>query len=81
MTACAGILRDADSLAQAYGVLPRTAAVEPTGGNAGFEVRNLATVGRALVHAALAREESRGAHARSDFPETAPDLALRLVVG
>ena len=39
---------------------------------ADHEVRNLATVARAAVGAALRREESRGAHTRDDFPETGP---------
>jgi len=29
---------------------------------------------------ALAREESRGAHARGDFPDTAPELDFRHTV-
>ena len=33
-----------------------------------IEARNLALVGRMVARAALAREESRGAHHRSDFP-------------
>jgi succinate dehydrogenase/fumarate reductase flavoprotein subunit len=32
-------------------------------------LRNLATVADALIAAATAREESRGAHTRVDFPE------------
>jgi L-aspartate oxidase len=44
------------------------------------EVRNLATVGAALVAAAAAREESRGCHTRTDFPETVPALARRFVI-
>lgn len=35
-----------------------------------LSVRNLALLGRILATAALARQESRGAHFRSDFPET-----------
>ena len=34
------------------------------------EDRNLLELGRLMVAAALRREESRGAHARRDFPET-----------
>lgn len=35
----------------------------------GIELRNLLTIGKLVVDSALAREESRGAHSRSDFPE------------
>ena len=34
-----------------------------------IELRNLLIVGRLIAESALAREESRGAHFRSDFPE------------
>jgi L-aspartate oxidase len=44
------------------------------------ELRNLATVGWALLSAATAREESRGCHTREDFPEQDPGLRLRFVV-
>lgn len=39
------------------------------------EDRNLLTVGHALVTAALARSESRGAHQRTDHPDTDPRQA------
>lgn len=34
-----------------------------------FELDNLLAIGYATLHSALAREESRGAHSRVDFPE------------
>ena len=34
------------------------------------ELRNLVLLGRAVVTAATARTESRGAHTRDDFPDT-----------
>ncbi|HEX9199885.1 MAG TPA: L-aspartate oxidase, partial [Acidobacteriaceae bacterium] len=34
-----------------------------------LEARNLHTVAGAMVQAALGREESRGAHFRTDFPQ------------
>ena len=37
---------------------------------AGWELQNMLLVGRLLAEAALAREESRGVHFRTDFPET-----------
>ena len=75
MTAGAGVLRDAASLdATAAGLADvARAAVDP-------EARNLSEVGWALVHAARAREESRGAHSRLDFPDTSPEFLVRLVL-
>ncbi len=37
---------------------------------AGWELQNMMLVGRAMAAAALERRESRGVHARSDFPES-----------
>ena len=39
-----------------------------------WEVRNLAMAASQLIAAAAHRHESRGAHYRSDFPQTDPDL-------
>jgi L-aspartate oxidase len=78
MTAGAGVLRDADSLAGTADVLAATEVLGDT--PAWHEVRNLATVGRALVAAATAREESRGAHSRSDFAVTDDAFRCRLVL-
>lgn len=44
-------------------------------GPRGWELQNMLTVASLMARAALAREESRGAHHRLDFP--APDDALR----
>ena len=35
----------------------------------GWELQNMLCVARLMIHAALAREESRGCHFRADFPE------------
>ncbi|MCA9877345.1 MAG: L-aspartate oxidase [Thermomicrobiales bacterium] len=40
-----------------------------------WELRNLVDAARSVVENATFREESRGAHYRSDFPATNPDLA------
>jgi aspartate oxidase len=37
-------------------------------------------VGRVVCAAAQAREETRGCHARSDFPDPVPTLRVRFVV-
>ena len=72
MTRDAGVLRDAASLGRAATAL---AAMR----TADCEVDNLLTVSRALVHAALAREESRGTHTRLDYPDPVPAFLGRFV--
>ena len=78
MTTGAGVLRDATSLAATADVLAGTEVVGDT--PAWQEVRNLATVGAALVAAATAREESRGAHTRADHPAPSDAFRCRLVL-
>jgi L-aspartate oxidase len=94
MTAHAGVLRSAGSLASACraaeaalatatGTLTGTAHGEPAGPDdiTRHELGNLAAVGLVLTAAATAREETRGAHARGDFPDRSARLRVRLVVG
>jgi L-aspartate oxidase len=78
MTTGAGVLRDAASLAQTAAVLAEARVEGAT--PAWQEVRNLAEVGLALVAAATAREESRGAHTRSDHPSPSDAFRCRLVL-
>jgi L-aspartate oxidase len=71
MTAGAGVLRDAARLEQAATAVREVAALAarlPAGDPAAWEVWDLLAVAGALVDAALAREESRGAHTRIEFP-------------
>ena len=78
MTEHAGVARTAASLELA------AAAASRPGAGAGVEaaeIDNLAIIARALCAAALAREETRGAHARVEFPDADPALAVRFVVG
>jgi succinate dehydrogenase/fumarate reductase flavoprotein subunit len=86
MTAGAGVLRSAASLHQATESAAealRTAELAgrgPVTDPAVCELRNLATVGSALCTAASARTESRGAHARRDFPDVSTDQRVRYVI-
>lgn len=77
MTAHAGVVRDASSLAEAAGAL----AASPGTDRPSVELTNLATVGSALVSAAIARQETRGCHTRSDYPDSLAPFERRLVVG
>lgn len=78
-----GVFRTAEGLEQAMARLegwlaasssvPDASAPETL---ADIEDRHLLTVGHALVTAALARTESRGAHQRADYPATDPQQAV-----
>jgi L-aspartate oxidase len=63
----AGLERDAAGLTEAAAELAGWRADDPS--PAGREDANLLDLGRLVVHAALRRQESRGAHFRTDFPE------------
>lgn len=77
----AGIIRDADSLGRAKNKLAELDAQLDTVGVAEsnlaynltwhdwLNLKNLILVSKAVVAAATAREDSRGAHYRTDFPE------------
>ena len=79
-----GILRDAQGLAEAAGELAALdASLDEQGiGKAGrafnltwhdwLNLKSLVAVSRAICAAAAAREDSRGAHFREDFPERGP---------
>jgi succinate dehydrogenase / fumarate reductase flavoprotein subunit len=45
-----------------------------------FELRAMLTTAEAVVRSALARNESRGAHQREDFPDADPGLLKNQVV-
>jgi L-aspartate oxidase len=71
-----GLFRDRDGLAAALSVLEplwrqmdaRIAGGEPLD-PAAWREASIVTVGRLIARAALRREESRGGHFRSDFPQ------------
>ena len=87
-----GIVRTSDELSEALEDLvalrQRTAAVSVKGNiqfNPGWhlalDLTNMLDISEAVTRAALAREESRGAHTREDFPDEEEDWGgLNLVV-
>ncbi len=72
------VLRDADGLAEAATTIlalrsELLRAASPVGERRDIaELRNMLDSADAIVAAARQRDESRGAHARSDFPDTSP---------
>lgn len=73
-----GVLRHGDGLRSARETLAALAGSDdPAPGPKAWEATNLATVAAMVTHAALIREESRGAHQRADFPEADPRLRAR----
>lgn len=71
-----GLERSLDSLREAAAALESWHA-EGDSVEAG-ELRNLLDLARIMVRAAIAREESRGAHDRTDFPETREEFEFSL---
>ncbi|TFV94083.1 L-aspartate oxidase [Leifsonia flava] len=75
----AGVLRSGDGLRharEALAAVPRPDTDAACDASV-LEDANLLDLARLIVGAALAREESRGAHFRSDFPVANPQLAVR----
>jgi L-aspartate oxidase len=78
MWECCGIERNADGLAHAGASLVRPPAALPAlGAREQSERANVTIVASLMVEAARRREESRGGHFRSDFPESDDQRWLR----
>jgi L-aspartate oxidase len=78
---CCGILRSGPELSAACNKLrsrPWHALESP--GRADFELRNMHQVAGMILRAALGREESRGAHYRTDFPCKSPAFEKHSVI-
>ncbi len=81
MTTGAGVLRSAPSLADTGSVIADLTALAQQGtGTGAWELSNLAVCCAALLAAAEARTESRGAHTRADHPDVDPAFRHRLVL-
>ena len=64
-----GVVREGNSLRQVVGELTRLQQQSPrSGSRLAREAANIVETGLLIARAALAREESRGAHYRLDFP-------------
>jgi len=66
-----GIIRDGEKLSSALSHISSIELPSPLSlsSREALETVNIITVARLITRAALAREESRGGHYRSDFPE------------
>ena len=75
-----GVMRSQDNLTQAADVLSiwHKNMNRPTD-RPSCELNNLILSGRLVIEAALLREESRGAHFRSDFPRCLPEWQRHIV--
>ncbi len=78
----AGVVRDAESLDRAATVIESvgtTVGTATPSDRAHGELANLVTAAEALLRSATIRTESRGAHARADFPETSDRWRRRIL--
>ncbi|GAA2781943.1 L-aspartate oxidase [Saccharopolyspora taberi] len=85
MSRAAGIRREAEALSEAATMLDRAGAVRPLDSRQAVEDSSLALTAQALLLAAQTRNESRGCHRRTDYPDTDDarwrrSIALRLDV-
>ncbi|MEM6329958.1 MAG: L-aspartate oxidase [Planctomycetota bacterium] len=72
MWRCAGVWRDAALLRDAQAKTEqwgRYVLTRQLGDPAGWELQNMLLVAQAVIASALTRQESRGVHLRTDFPE------------
>jgi succinate dehydrogenase / fumarate reductase flavoprotein subunit len=86
-----GVVREASDLEQALGMLDEVRSVLPSvdvrPSEEGWgdlahvlDVRAMLGTAEATLRGAIAREESRGAHNRSDFPELDPAMEVNFIV-
>jgi len=75
-----GIIRSRESLEEAAAILStwERSLISPTDRQS-YELNSLVLTARLVTEAALIREESRGAHCRTDFSEPSPEWLKHLV--
>ncbi|MEE8205112.1 MAG: FAD-binding protein, partial [Dehalococcoidales bacterium] len=77
----AGIIRHKDGLVEATRTLAAwQELLPPSKDRPSYELANLVLTGRLVTEAALLRQESRGAHFRSDFPKKSADWQKHIVM-
>ena len=75
-----GIIRSGKSLEEAAGILATwESLLSQPSDRPSYELNNLVLCARLVTEAALLREESRGAHFRTDFPRTLPEWQRHIV--
>ena len=75
-----GIVRDRQGLTEAVDILGSWQHTLPQPSDRqSHELANMIVTGRLIAEAALLREESRGAHFRSDFPQRSPEWLRHIV--
>jgi L-aspartate oxidase len=75
-----GIIRSGESLEEAAGILATwESLLSQPSDRPSYELDNLVLCARLMTEAALLREESRGAHFRTDFPRTSSEWQRHIV--
>jgi L-aspartate oxidase len=75
-----GIIRSGESLSEAANILGSWQRFLPQPiDRPSSELNDLVLCGRIMTEAALLRQESRGAHFRTDFPHSLPEWQRRIV--
>ncbi|MBA7684422.1 hypothetical protein ES703_92817 [subsurface metagenome] len=76
-----GIMRHREDLSRAVDMLASWQECLPQPKDRpSHELNNLVLTGRLVTEAALLREESRGAHFRSDFPRSSPEWQRHIIL-
>jgi L-aspartate oxidase len=78
----AGVVRDAEALSRAGTAVDALAAALGAAtpkDRAEGELANLVTAAKAVLRSAVVRRETRGAHARSDYPEASEQWRRRII--